>query len=301
LIGKKRAPYSGGSKLMEKIMKLHKLLLKLKHNMSIHEDMYSFPLSHSYIPRNYKPNLDNAYSKAITKALKDNIDIVEYAYNKRCIVLKLTIDKELTSSRNLTTWWLIEPSSSVFGKSTYFKWLKIKDLNSLLSNNTWTRNTIVTKTQKYIPEVLFTGKILSLGYPIILYVSNTYGVSKLVATDNDKESRKYYRLNNNENGICEYRFSILRNKNGSLKIDIGQGCSNVNLDDFLAAIMYTKRDNPSPIDIRIYSNKTQYKYITAIYIDDIPADIESLLRVQYVENKLTTRRNNAPKYSKEHN
>ncbi|NCB03509.1 MAG: hypothetical protein EOM67_15350, partial [Spirochaetia bacterium] len=98
-------------------MKLHKLLLKLKHRMSIHEDMYSFPLSHSFIPQNYRAGLNNVYSVAITKALKDNIDIVEYAYNKNCIVLKLTIDKELTLSRNLTTWWLIEPSSSVFDKS----------------------------------------------------------------------------------------------------------------------------------------------------------------------------------------
>lgn len=272
-------------------MKLHKLLLKLKHHMSIHEDMYSFPLSHSYIPRNYKHNRDNAYSTAITKALKDNIDIVEYAYNKHCIVLKLTIDKELTSSRNLTTWWLIEPSSSVFRKSEYFTWLKLKTPNSLISNNTWTRNTIVTKTQKYIPEVLFTGKILSLGYPKILYVSNTFGVSTLIGTDSYKESRKYYLLNNNENGICEYRFSILRNKNGSLKIDIGQGYSNVNLDDFFTAIMYTKQDNPVPVGIRIYSSITdvQHDYITAIYIDNIPTDIESLLRVQYVENKLTNK------------
>jgi len=75
--------------------------------MSIHENMYSFPLSHSFIPRNYITKLNNAYGIAITKAIKDNIDIVEYAYNKHCIVLKLTIDKNLTMSlpsRNLTTW-----------------------------------------------------------------------------------------------------------------------------------------------------------------------------------------------------
>lgn len=266
-------------------MKLHKLLLKLKHRMSIHEDMYSFPLSHycnhAFIP-NRKANTINAYSIAITKALKDNIDIAEYAYNKHCIVLKLTIDKELTLSRNLTTWWLIEPASSIFGKSTYFTWLKIKTPNSLLSNNTWTRNTIVTKTQKYIPKVLFTGKILSLGYPRILYASHTYGITTLIGTHSNEELR---------DGICEYRFSILRNKNGSLKIDIGQKYSKVNLDDFLAAIMYTKQDNPSPVDIGIYNARTGFKcqYITAIYIDNIPTDIESLLRVQYVENKLTNK------------
>jgi len=267
---------------MEKIMKLHKLLLKLKHHMSIHENMYSFPLSHSFIPRNNRTYLNNAYSVAITKALKDNIDIVEYAYNKHCIVLKLTVDKELTWSRNLTTWWLIEPSSSVFGKSSSFKWAKIRNLNSLLSNNTWTRNTIVTKTQKYIPEVLFTGKILSLGYPRTHYIPSKFGASMLIEAYSNKE------LNN---GICEYRFSILRNKNGNLKIDIGQKYSKVNLDDFLAAIMYTKQDNPVPVDIRIYRDKAdmQYQYITAIYIDDIPEDIESLLRVQYVEYKLTNK------------
>lgn len=254
--------------------------------MSIHEDMYSFPLSHSYIPRNDKYNLDKAYNVAITKALKNNIDIVEYAYNKHYIVLKLTIphtralDKELTLFRKLTTWWLIEPSSSVFGKSAYFKWLKIKTPNSLLSNNTWTRNTIVTKTQKYIPQVLFTGKILSLGYPRILHVLNTFGNSTLIGTHSNKELK---------DGICEYRFSILRNKNGSLKIDMGQKYSKVNLDDFLAAIMYTKQDNPVPVDIRIYRGKEKHQYITAIYIDDIPTDIESLLRVQYVEDKLTNK------------
>ena len=264
---------------MEKIMKLHKLLLKLKHHMSIHENMYSFPLSHSFTPKNNRTNLNNAYSVAITKALKDNIDIVEYAYNKHCIVLKLTVDKELTLSRNLTTWWFIEPSSSVFGKSAYFKWLKIKSLQSLLSNNTWTRNTIVTKTQRYIPEVLFTGKILSLGYPRALYSSNRFGASMCIEAYSNKQ------LNN---GICEYRFSILRNKNGNLKIDIGQKYNKVNLDDFLAAIMYTKQDNPVPVNIRIYSISKDFqdRYITAIYIDDIPADIESLLRVQYVEDKL---------------
>lgn len=263
-------------------MKLHKLLLKLKHHMSIHENMYSFPLSHSFIPRNNRTTLNNAYSVAITKALKDNIDIVEYAYNKHCIVLKLTVDKELTLSRNLTTWWFIEPSSSVFGKSAYFKWLKIKTPNSLLSNNTWTRNTIVTKTQKYIPKVLFTGKILSLGYPRILCISNKYGTSLLIGTYSNKELK---------NGICEYRFSILRNKNGNLKIDMGQKHNKVNLDDFFAAIMYTKQDNPVPVDIRIYSNTNDLHqlYITAIYIDDIPADIESLLRIQYVEDKLTNK------------
>lgn len=253
--------------------------------MSIHEDMYSFPLSHSYIPRNDKHNRDNVYSTTITKALKNNIDIVEYAYNKHYIVLKLTIDKELTLSRKLTTWWLIEPSSSVFGKSAYFKWLKIKTPNSLLSNNTWTRNTIVTKTQKYIPQVLFTGKILSLGYPRILHVLNRFGTSTLIGTHSNKELK---------DGICEYRFSILRNKNGSLKIDMGQKYSKVNLDDFLAAIMYTKQDNPVPVDIRIYRGKQDQQllsiqYITAIYIDDIPTDIESLLRVQYVEDKLTNK------------
>lgn len=251
--------------------------------MSIHEDMYSFPLSHSFIPRNHKTKLNNAYGVAITKALKDNIDIVEYAYNKHCIVLKLTIDKNLTMSspsRNLTTWWLIEPSSSVFGKSASFKWVKIGNLNLMLSNNTWTRNTIVTKTQKYIPEVLFTGKILSLGYPRTLYIPSKFGTSTLIEAYSNKE------LNN---GICEYRFSILRNKNGNLKIDIGQKYNKVNLDDFLAAIMYTKQDNPFPVDIRIYSESKDFQdqYITAIYIDDIPAEIESLLRVQYVEDKLT--------------
>ena len=249
--------------------------------MSIPEDMYSFPLSHSYIPRNYKHKLDNVYSTAITKALKDNVDIVEYAYNKYSIVLKLTIDKELTSSRNLTTWWLVEPSSSIFGKSAYFTWLKIKAPDYLLSNK-WTRNTIVPKTPKYIPEVLFTGKILSLGYPRTLYVSNTFGFSTLIGTDSNTE------LND---GICEYRFSILRNKNGDLKIDIGQKYGKVNLDDFLAAIMYTKQDDPFPVDIRIYDSKigAEHHYITVIYIDDIPADIESLLRVQYVEDKLTNK------------
>ncbi len=263
-------------------MKLHKLLLKLKHHMSIHEDMYSFPLSHSFIPRTYKTNLNNVYTEAITKALKDNIDIVEYAYNKYRIILKLTIDKNSflsLPSRNLTTWWLIEPASSVFSKSSYFKWVKIKSPNSLLSNNTWTRNTIVTKTQKYIPQVLFTGKILALGYPRRIYASYIYGTSMLIGTDSSKELR---------NGICEYRFSIIKNKNGTLRIDIGQKCNKINLDDFFAAIMYTKQDNPFPVKIRIYSNgiNTQQLYITAIYIDDIPADIESLLRIQYVENKL---------------
>lgn len=252
--------------------------------MSIHEDMYSFPLSHSFIPRNYSCKLNNAYGVAITKAIKDNIDIVEYAYNKHCIVLKLTIDKNLTMSlpsRNLTTWWLIEPSSSVFKKSTYFKWSKIKTLNSLLSNNTWTRNTIVTKQQKYIPQVLFTGKILSLGYPRRLCTSNRFGALSaiVIGTDSNKDLK---------NGICEYRFSILRNKNGTLKIDMGQKHNKINLDDFFAAIMYTKQDNPVPVEIRIYSNRidTQQLYITAIYIDDIPTEIESLLRVQYVEDKL---------------
>ena len=266
-------------------MKLHKLLLKLKHHMSIQENMYSFPLSHSFIPRTYKTNLNNVYTEAITKALKDNIDIVEYAYNKYRIILKLTIDKNSflsLPSRNLTTWWLIEPASSVFSKSAYFKWVKIKSPNSMLSNNTWTKNTIVTKTQKYIPEVLFTGKILSLGYPRTHYIPSKFGVSMLIEAYSNKE------LNN---GICEYRFSILRNKNGNLKIDIGQKYSKVNLDDFLAAIMYTKQDNPVPVDIRIYRDKAdmQYQYITAIYIDDIPKDIESLLRVQYVEYKLTNK------------
>ena len=251
--------------------------------MSIHENMYSFPLSHSFIPRNYKTKLNNAYGIAITKALKDNIDIVEYAYNKHCIILKLTIDKNLTMSlpsRNLTTWWLIEPSSSVFKKSTYFKWSKIKTLNSLLSNNTWTRNTIVTKQQKYIPQVLFTGKILSLGYPTRLYTSNRFSPSIVIGTDSNKEELK--------NGICEYRFSILRNKNGTLKIDMGQKHNKINLDDFFAAIMYTKQDNPVPVVIRIYSESKNFQdpYITAIYIDDIPTEIESLLRVQYVEDKL---------------
>jgi hypothetical protein len=250
--------------------------------MSIHEDMYSFPLSHSFISRSNKYKLNNAYGVAITKALKDNTDIVEYAYNKHCIVIKLIIDKELTLSRNLTTWWLIEPSSSVFSKSSYFKWVKIKNHNSLLSNNTWTRNTIVTKTQKYIPKVLFTGKILSLGYPRTLSVLNAFGISTLIGTYSNKELK---------DGICEYRFSILRNKNGSLKIDIGQKYNKVNLDDFFAAIMYTKQDNPFPADIRIYGSGTDshYQYITAIYIDDIPAEIESLLRVQYVEDKLTNK------------
>lgn len=252
--------------------------------MSIQENMYSFPLSHSFIPRDYSYKLNNAYGVAITKALKDNIDIVEYAYNKHCIVLKLTIDKNLTMSlpsRNLTTWWLIEPSSSVFKKSTYFKWskIKIKTLNSMLSNNVWTRNTIVTKTQKYIPQVLFTGKILSLGYPKTLRILNKFGASMLIGTSSDKGLK---------DGICEYRFSILRNKNGNLKIDIGQKYNKVNLDDFLAAIIYTKQDNPVPVDIRIYSESKDFqdRYITAIYIDDIPTEIESLLRVQYVEDKL---------------
>lgn len=249
--------------------------------MSIHEDMYSFPLSHSFIPRNYKHSPDKVYSMAITKALKDNIDIVEYAYNKHCIVLKLTIDKELTLSRNLTTWWLIEPSSSILGKSAHFKWLKIKNLQSLLSSNTWTRNTIVTKTQKYIPEVLFTGKILALGYPRTLYIPSKFGGLLLIEAYSNKELK---------DGICEYRFSILRYKNGNLKIDIGQKYNKVNLNDFLAAIMYTKQDNPVPIDIRIYSNKVmQYHYITAIYIDDLPPEIEILLKVQYVEYKLTNK------------
>lgn len=250
--------------------------------MSIQENMYSFPLSHSFIPRNYKTKLNNAYGVAITKALKDNIDIVEYAYDKHCIVLKLTIDKNLTMSspsRNLTTWWLIEPSSSIFGKSSSFKWVKIGSPNSMLSNNVWTRNTIVTKRQKYIPEVLFTGKILSLGYPKTLTILNKFGASMLIGTSSDKELK---------DGICEYRFSILRNKNGNLKIDIGQKYNKVNLDDFLAAIMYTKQDNPVPVNIRIYSISKDFqdRYITAIYIDDIPTEIESLLRVQYVEDKL---------------
>ena len=264
-------------------MKLHKLLLKLKHHMSIQENMYSFPLYHYFIPRNYHNKLNNAYGVAITKALKDNIDIVEYAYDKHCIILKLTIDKNSTMSlpsRNLTTWWLIEPSSGVFGKSASFKWVKINTPDSMLSNNAWTRNTIVTKTQKYIPKVLFTGKILSLGYPSALSISNKFGTSIIIGTHSDA-----YKL---KNGICEYRFSILRNKNGNLKIDIGQKYNKVNLDDFLAAIMYTKQDNPVPVDIRIYSISKDFqdRYITAIYIDDIPADIESLLRVQYVEDKL---------------
>lgn len=250
--------------------------------MSIQENMYSFPLSHSFVPRDYRNKLNNAYSAAITKALKDNIDIVEYAYNKYCIILKLTIDKKLTLSRNLTTWWFIEPSSSVFGKSASFKWIKIKTPNLMLSNNTWTKNTIVTKTQKYIPKVLFTGKILSLGYPKTLCISNRFGTSMLIGTDSSKELK---------DGICEYRFSILRYKNGNLKIDIGQKCNKVNLDDFLAAIMYTKQDNPFSVDIRIYSSReyAQDKYITAIYIDDIPTEIESLLRVQYVKDKLTNK------------
>lgn len=250
--------------------------------MSIHENMYSFPLSHSFIPRNYKTKLNNAYGVSITKALKDNIDIVEYAYNKHCVILKLTIDKKLTLSRNLTTWWLIEPSSGMFGKSASFKWVKIKAPHSMLNNNVWTRNTIVTKTQKYIPKVLFTGKILSLGYPKILCILNRFGTSMLIGTSNHKELK---------NGICEYRFSILRNKNGNLKIDIGQKHNKVNLDDFLAAIMYTKQDNPVPVNIRIYSISKDFQdqYITAIYIDDIPTEIESLLRVQYVEDKLTNK------------
>lgn len=52
--------------------------------------------------------------------------------------------------------------------------------------------------------------------------------------------------------------------------------------------MYTKQDNPVPVVIRIYSESknSQDQYITAIYIDDIPTEIESLLRVQYVEDKL---------------
>lgn len=256
--------------------------------MSIHEDIYSFPLSHSFISPSYKTILNKAYSVAITKALKDNIDIVEYAYNKHCIVLKLTIDKELTLSRNLTTWWLIEPASSVFRKSACFTWLKIKTSHSLLSNNAWTRNTIVTKTQKYIPEVLFTGKILSLGYPRTLCISNKFGTSMLIGTSGNSGYPDYKEL---KDGICEYRFSILRKKNGNLIIDIGQKYSKVNLDDFFTAIMYTKLDNPVPVGIRIYSSITdvQHDYITAIYIDDIPADIESLLRVQYVENKLTNK------------
>lgn len=269
-------------------MKLHKLLLKLKHHMSIQENMYSFPLSHYFIPRSHKTKLNNAYGIAITKALKDNIDIVEYAYNKHCVILKLTIDKNLTMSspsRNLTTWWLIEPSSSVFGKSASFKWVKIGNLNLMLSNSVWTRNTIVTKRQKYIPKVLFTGKILSLGYPKTLYISNKFGTSMLIGTSGNSGYPDYKKL---KDGICEYRFSILENKNGTLKIDIGQKCNKVNLDDFLAAIMYTKQDNPVPVDIRIYSESKDFQdqYITAIYIDDIPTEIESLLRVQYVEDKL---------------
>ncbi len=276
---------------MEKIMKLHKLLLKLKHHMSIQENMYSLPLSHSFIPRDYRNKLNNVYSAAITKALKDNIDIVEYAYDKHCIILKLTIDKNSTMSlpsRNLTTWWLIEPASSVFSKSAYFKWVKIKSPNSMLSNNTWTRNTIVTKTQKYIPQVLFTGKILALGYPRRLLISNRFGASMLIGTSCNSGYPDYKEL---KDGICEYRFSILRNKNSNLKIDIGQKYNKVNLDDFLAAIMYTKQDNPVPVDIKVYSNSKDFqdRYITAIYIDDIPADIESLLRVQYVEDKLTNK------------
>ena len=168
----------------------------------------------------------------------------------------------------------------MFKKSTYFKWSKIKTLNSLLSNNTWTRNTIVTKQQKYIPQVLFTGKILSLGYPRRLCTSNRFGPSAIViGTDSYKDLK---------NGICEYRFSILRNKNGNLKIDMGQKHNKINLDDFFAAIMYTKQDNPVPVVIRIYSESknSQDQYITAIYIDDIPTEIESLLKVQYVEDKL---------------